>query len=100
MSKVCADSPGTFLSVLESKISIAIMLTWSLAMIGMTTETTVLVTIRVDLPENATDFPEPKQKLDEGEFVRKKRFFTALLIMNRYLLYYRIDREAGRGDPR
>ena len=36
----------------------------------MSTETTVFVCVKIALPESITSFPEPKQKLDEGEFVR------------------------------
>lgn len=45
VSKVCADSPG------------------------MSTETTVFVIVKVELDGSTPDFPEPKQNLDEGEFV-------------------------------
>lgn len=49
VSRVCADSPG------------------------MSTETTVFVTVKVELDDSVKDFPEPKQNLDEGEFVRASR---------------------------
>ncbi|CAD6583341.1 MAG: hypothetical protein CYPHOPRED_002342 [Cyphobasidiales sp. Tagirdzhanova-0007] len=48
VSKVCADSPG------------------------MSTETTVLVRVKVELDGSQDGFPEPKQKLDEGEFIEKR----------------------------
>merc|ERR1712093_51297 len=48
VSEVCADSPG------------------------MSTETTVLVSVRVDLDDSTEDYPEPKQDLDEGEFIEKR----------------------------
>lgn len=35
----------------------------------MSTETTVFVCVKIALPDSMTSFPEPKQKLDEGEFV-------------------------------
>ena len=35
----------------------------------MSTETTVFVCVKIALPDSMTSFPDPKQKLDEGEFV-------------------------------
>ena len=37
---------------------------------GMSTETTVFVTVKVEL-DGSVGFPEPKQNLDEGEFVSR-----------------------------
>ena len=38
---------------------------------GMSTETTVFVTVKVELDGSVDGFPEPKQNLDEGEFVSR-----------------------------
>jgi hypothetical protein len=39
----------------------------------MSTESTIFVTLEITLPEGNEDFPLPKQKLDEGEFVSQCR---------------------------
>ncbi|KAK9899673.1 hypothetical protein P389DRAFT_2629 [Cystobasidium minutum MCA 4210] len=45
LSEPCADSPG------------------------MSTETTIFATVEIILPPGTEEFPTPKQKLDEGEFI-------------------------------
>lgn len=39
--------------------------------IGMSTETTVFARVDITLAQGTEDFPTPKQKLDEGEFVSR-----------------------------
>lgn len=42
----------------------------------MSTETTIFATVEITLPPGTEDFPKPKQKLDEGEFVSFRFYCT------------------------
>lgn len=81
VSTPCADSPGELAAYQDitwtsetlasrpaaSNPTIPSSLTSYL--IGMSTESTIFVTVEITLPQGTGDFPTPKQNLDEGEFV-------------------------------